>query len=83
MMSSNVFYDEWRKQNPGCNAKELEKRFIRKNWGTCIEFARTTLTLMLTRDDVDEEMKEEIMAILEQDQLLRNKRVGPPLRKPN
>lgn len=75
LMSNNVFYDEWRRQNPGCNKKELEDRFIRKNWGNCIDFARTTLTIMLTRDDIDKGMKEEIMRILEQDQLLRSKRV--------
>lgn len=84
MMGDNIFYDEWKKQNPGCNAKELEERFIRKNWGSCIDFARTTLTIMLTKDDIAEEMKEEIMRILEQDQVLRNRRVvSPPLRRPH
>jgi hypothetical protein len=84
LMSSNTFFDEWKKQNPGCNAKQLEERFIRKNWGSCIEFARTTLTIMLTRDDIEEAMKDEIMVILEQDQMLRDKRVArTPLRKQN
>lgn len=78
MMSNNVFFDEWRKQNPGCSPKELEDRFIRKNWGQCIDFARSTLTLMLTRDDIEEAMKEEIMVILEQDQLIRDKRIAYP-----
>jgi ABC-type uncharacterized transport system YnjBCD substrate-binding protein len=82
MMSNNVVYNEWRKQNPGCNEKELEARFIKKNWGSCIDFARTTLTLMLTRDDVADTTKDEIMVILEQDQVLRDKRTAhTPFRK--
>src|SRR5215469_2688116 len=77
MMGNDAFYAAWKKQNPNCkNAKQLEKAFIYKNWGTWLEFARATLTIMLTRKDVAEEMKEEIMVILEQDQLLRNRRVG-------
>lgn len=82
MMGDNIFYDEWKKQNPGCSPKELEDRFIRKNWGSCIDFARSTLTIMLTRDDIADSMKEEIMVILEQDQMLRNKRaVNTPFRR--
>src|SRR6516162_4196788 len=76
MMGNDAFYGAWKKQNPNCkNAKELEKAFIDKNWGRCLEFARATLTVMLTKPDVAESMKEEIMVILEQDQALRHKRV--------
>jgi len=82
LMHDNIFYDEWCKQNPGKNVKQLEEAFIRKNWGNCIDFARRTLTIMLTRDDIEDTMKDEIMVILEQDQTLRNKRVAdPPFRK--
>lgn len=75
MMGTNGFYRSWAKQNPGCNGKMLEKRFIDKNWPMCIEFARTTLTIMLTRPDIAESMKDEIMEVLEQDQSLRGKGV--------
>src|SRR5215467_13956925 len=75
MMSNDGFFKAWKKQNPGASVKQLEQRFIDKNWGSCLEFARATLTTMLTRPDVAEEMKEEIMVILEQDQVLRNRRV--------
>jgi hypothetical protein len=82
MMSNDAFFKAWKNQNPGASPKELERRFIERNWGQCIEFARATLTVMLTRDDVAESMKDEIMVILEQDQTLRNRRVGsPPFRR--
>jgi len=82
MMGNNLFFDAWKKQNPGKDGKALERAFIEKNWGSCLEFARATLTVMLTRPDVAESMKEEIMVILEQDQVLRNRRVGTaPFRK--
>jgi hypothetical protein len=81
MMGNDAFFKAWKKQNPGANPKQLERRFIEKNWGSCLEFARATLTVMLTRHDVAEELKEEIMVILEQDQTLRNRRVtNPPFR---
>jgi hypothetical protein len=79
LMGDNEYYEIWKKQNPGASPKELEKRFINRNWQNCIEFARATMTLMLTRDDVDESLKEEIMIILEQDQSIKNMNVsGPP-----
>jgi len=78
MMSNDAFFKAWKKQNPGANPKQLEKRFIDKNWGSCLEFARATLTIMLTRSDVADSVKDEIMVVLEQDQTLRNRRVGTP-----
>ena len=76
MMGNDAFYGAWKRQNPNCkNGKELEKAFIEKNWGQCIEFARATLTVMLTKPEIDEAMKEEIMVILEQDYTLRHRRV--------
>jgi hypothetical protein len=78
MMGNDGFYKLWKKQNPGANAKQLEERFINKNWGKCLDFARATLTEMLKRPDVSEEMKDEIMVILEQDYTLRHRSVGSP-----
>jgi len=76
IMSNDIMFKAWKKQNPGKNAKQLEKAFIDKNWGSCLDFARATLTIMLTKDDIPEAMKDEIMLILEQDQSIRNRRVG-------
>lgn len=82
VMSNNVYFDAWKKQNPGLSGKALENAFIERNWGSCIDFARKTLTIMLTRPDVPEKMKDEIMEILAQDQVLRNKVVArPPFRR--
>ena len=84
LMSNDVMFRAWKKQNPNCNAKQLEARFIDKNWGSCLDFARATLTIMLTKDDVAESMKDEIMKILEQDQMLRHRRVaGTPFSRIN
>jgi len=77
LMGDDEFYREWRRQNPRLDAKGLERAFINQNWAKCIEFARSTLTLMLTRDDISEDVKAEIMVVLEQDQSIRNKHVRP------
>lgn len=77
MMSNNDFFKIWQNQNKGCNAKELEKRFIDANWQRCIEFARMTLTVMLTQPQIADSMKDEIMEILEQDQSLRRVKAAP------
>jgi L-rhamnose mutarotase len=80
VMLDNEYYETWKKQNPGATVKQLEERFVERNWRMCTEFARNTLTLMLTRDDVSDATKDEIMIILEQDQSIRGKRVAnPPL----
>lgn len=71
LMSNNEMFDKWKKQNPDCTPKELERRFIEKNWPKCIEFARATLALMLRQDDISDKIKEQVMDILEKDQLLR------------
>jgi len=82
MMGNDSFYKLWKKQNPGASDKQLVQRFIDKNWGSCLEFARATLTEMLRRPDVAEEMKDEIMVILEQDYTLRHRRVASPPFRP-
>jgi hypothetical protein len=71
VMGNNDLFMIWKKQNPGASPKVLEKRFIDKNWPQCIEFARNTLTVMLTKDDIAESLKDEIMIVLEQDFSLR------------
>jgi len=78
MMSQNVFYEAWKKQNTDVvgNEKELVRRFVDRNWVKCIDFARGTLAHMLTRPDVAESLKDEIMNVLTKDQVLRNKRVA-------
>jgi|SRR6516162_7288347 hypothetical protein len=73
VMQNNEACKVWREQNPGATAKQLEDRFVEKNWPKCIDFARQTLTLLLTRDDVAESTKDEIMDVLEKDQSLRGK----------
>lgn len=77
MMGDNEFYEVWKKQNPDASPKQLEKRFIDKNWGKCLDFARQTLTMMLTRPEISEAMKEEIFDILEKDKSIRNKVMVP------
>ena len=70
LMGDNRFYEEWKRQNPDVSAKVREKRFIEKNWGKCLEFARTTLTIMLRDPNVAESLKEEIFDALTKDALL-------------
>lgn len=85
LMGNNELFRAWTKQNPGAGPKELERRFIEKNWPRCIEFARTTLTVLLTQPDVSDATKDEIMDVLEKDQSLRNKNIvpHPRLGRPN
>lgn len=73
MGADNDIYKQWKTQNEGCNAKELEKRFINRFWPRLIEFARATMAIMLMRPDISEVMKEQIMDSLEKDQYLRRK----------
>ncbi len=63
LMGDDQFYSEWKRQNPEASAKTLERRFIAKNWGKCIPFARATLALML-RSGIDEGLKSEIVEAL-------------------
>lgn len=64
LMGDNLMYEMWRKQNPQLSGKQLETRFIAKNWAKCIPFARATLAHMLSRPDVDEKVKEQIHDVL-------------------
>lgn len=64
LMRDNEVFAEWQRQNPGLTRKALESRFIAKNWPKCIEFARGTLAHMLTRSDIDESVKDQILEVL-------------------
>jgi hypothetical protein len=75
VMQDNTKYATWRKMHPNYSSKQLEDKFIEQYWGSCLEFARTTLVEMLKRPDIDERMKEEIMDIVEKDYSVRNRRV--------
>lgn len=75
LMGDNRCYEAWQKQNPECSAKELEHRFIERNWGKCIPFARASLTALLRQPDVPESTKLQIMDVLTKDNsLIRGRR---------
>lgn len=73
MGASNDIYKQWKAQNPDLTPDKLRKKFVSRYWPHCIEFARATLAIMLTKDDISDEMKEKIMDVLEKDQYLRGK----------
>ena len=73
MMGDDRFFAAWKKQNPGANAKELERRFVDRNWPKCLDFARHTMVLMLRQPDVSEKVKDEILDVLEKDKSLQGK----------
>jgi hypothetical protein len=76
LMGDNLVRAEWQKQNPGLTEKQLTSRFVAKNWGKCLEFARATLALTL-RQPIDTKTKDAIMEALRLDnQLLRGRRSG-------
>ena len=73
LMGDNLYYDEWKRQNPECSPKELERRFVAKNWGKCLDFARATLAAML-RGPYPDVLKEDILDALSKDASLRRGR---------
>ena len=75
MMKDNVMYSAWRQQNPGANDRELRRRFVVRNWGKCIPFARTTLARMLTMP-INESLKSQISEALILDAALVRGRGG-------
>ena len=77
LMGDDQFYDAWRNQNPGLSPKQLETRFIAKNWGKCIDFARASLACMLSRPDVADSLKEDIVEVLTLDATLIRGRQHP------
>lgn len=74
VMSDNLVRAEWKRQNPECTDKQLESRFIEKNWDKCLGFARATLATMLTQP-IEEGLKSDIMEALILDSTLTRGRV--------
>jgi hypothetical protein len=70
LMGDDRYYAAWRKQNPGCNARELERRFIERNWPQLIDYARETLVALLRQPNVSDDIKAQIMDVLEKDNSL-------------
>lgn len=77
LMGEDKFYQAWKRQNPEATAKELETRFIERNWGRCLQAARASLVATLKDPKVPEWMKEEVIDVLEKDQSLRGKTTIP------
>ena len=77
LMGDDYYYQTWRKQNPECNARELERRFVEKNWPKCIAFARATLAQLLTQPNVSEDVKAQILDVLAKDNSLIRGRSKP------
>lgn len=73
LMGNNAIFAKWQAAHPGFSPKQLEQRFIDENWGQCVVFARTTLTKMLSLPNIPDNVKEDIMDILEKDQFLRTR----------
>lgn len=63
LMSDNLLFTEWKRQHPGLGSKQLELRFVAKNWGRCLDFARATLGQMLN-SELDLASKDAIMEAL-------------------
>lgn len=75
LMSNDKMFTEWKRQNPGCSSKQLESRFIEKNWGRCLQIARATLAMLLN-GPLEECLKDQIVEALCLDTTLRRGR-GP------
>ena len=74
VMGDNKVFEEWKRQNPDATQKQLENRFVEKNWGKCLEFARATLATMLSSATISEKVKDEIVdALVKDNQLVRGR----------
>jgi hypothetical protein len=71
VMENNQVREQWIKQNPECNAKELERRFVAKNWHKVVPAARATLAAMLS-GPYDDAFKQKIHEVLVLDASLRH-----------
>lgn len=67
LMGDNQFWEVWQEQNPGASRKEMERRFIDRNWGGCLGEARKALVMVLKDPSVSEAIKMEIVDVLEKD----------------
>ena len=70
LIGDSRYYEAWKKENPDADPRELERRFVEKNWPKCIAYARESLTEMLKRPDVSEAAKAQITNVLAKDQSL-------------
>jgi hypothetical protein len=73
LMTDNRMFEAWKQSNPGLTPKQLETRFIAKNWQHCLEFARATLVALL-KTELDSARAETIMEALVLDASLRRGR---------
>ena len=74
VMGDNKVFEEWKRQNPDVTPKQLETRFVEKNWRKCLEFARATLATMLSSSTISEKVKDEIVdALVKDNQLVRGR----------
>jgi hypothetical protein len=73
VMGDNAVRAEWKRQNPGASELALLSRFVARNWGNCIPFARATLAQLLTQP-IDESLKIEIHEALTLDASLMHGR---------
>lgn len=71
MMSDNLWYETWKKSNPGLGPRQLEARFVAKNVSVLLPQARHTLAGMLGNPAVPEDQKVQISEALILDHQLR------------
>ena len=75
-MQNNVYYENWRKENPGLERKAYELVWVNRNWSRFIPAARATMGAMLAQP-LDEGLKEQISEALILDATLIRGRVNP------
>jgi hypothetical protein len=73
VMGDNAVRAEWKRQNPGASELALRTRFVARNWGNCIPFARATLAHLLSTP-IDESLKADIHEALTLDASLMHGR---------
>ena len=79
MMHDNLWYDLWKKQNPGASSSTMQARFIKRNLAKIIPQARATLAGMLAQP-IDEALKKDIFdALILDNQLVRGRKNPPRL----
>lgn len=67
LMGNDEFWKVWREQNQDATRKQLEDRFIERNWGRFIGEARKALVMMLRDPTISETAKEQVVDVLEKD----------------
>lgn len=70
LMGNDMFWRIWKKQNPDATRKQLEERFIERNWGRFIGEARKALVMMLKDPSISETAKDQVVDVLEKDDSL-------------